>query len=86
MTSKTDLLACPFCGAKGEIRLHHYHGTGASGMETPEPFAACSHGCVVMSPVRCDDWPWGRQHGLLTSEQARQVAIDRWNKRVTLDT
>jgi hypothetical protein len=77
----SGLLPCPFCGGTAEIRLNRYHGTGASGMETPEPYAACKGGCIEMKPVRCDDWPSGRKLGLPTSAEARQIAINAWQTR-----
>lgn len=76
-----ELKSCPFCGGEAEIRLHRYHGTGASGMETPEPYAACKSGCVAMNPVPADDWPYGQAHGANTSEQARAIVIAAWNTR-----
>jgi hypothetical protein len=78
------LLPCPFCGGKAEVRLYRYAGAHASGMETPEPYVACTNGCVAMEPVRCDDWPYGRKNGALSSAEARQVAINAWQTRASM--
>ncbi len=72
---------CPFCGAPGEIKQYRYEGTGASGMETPTPYARCSEGCCEMTPVDCDDWPYGQARGALSNKQAHVVAEERWNTR-----
>lgn len=77
------LKACPFDGAPAVLDFNRYHGTGASGMETPEPYVRCSTpGCVRMAPIPCDDWPYGRTVGALTSKQARAKAVKLWNNRV----
>lgn len=78
--SLPELKPCPFCGGAGEIADHHYRGTGASGMETPEPFARCKGGCVTMPKVNCTGWPYGKGK-LPTYKQARQQAIAAWNTR-----
>jgi hypothetical protein len=75
------LKPCPFCKGEAEIAWHRIGGTGASGMETPEPFARCKSGCVEMQPIRCTDWPYGKRDGLPTSEQAKEMAIAAWNTR-----
>jgi hypothetical protein len=74
---------CPFCGAQAELLFRRYEGTGASGMETPEPYVRCTTAwCVVMAAVPCDDWPYGQARGALTQAQAIEVAAERWNSRI----
>lgn len=77
----SEIKECPFCGGPGVVLDHCYSGPNASGMETPEPYAACMAGCVQMKPVHCDEWPSGRERGSLTYKQARAEAVAVWNKR-----
>lgn len=84
MTDLAKLSACPFCGGEAEVALEQPGGTGSSGMETPWPFVRCKTAkCIAMPPVVCDDWPFGKAHGYLSSKQARAKAITAWNTRTS---
>lgn len=81
-----DLKPCPFCGGPAAILDSHYSGTGASGMETPKPYAACVRGCVEMKPIYCDNWQprkarKKRRHP--SYSEATAEANTAWNTRAS---
>jgi hypothetical protein len=89
MTSKVDvqvLKPCPLCGGEAVIIDNREAGTGASGMETPEPSIRCTKCKLETARVRCTDWPYGRASKMLTYKQARESIITAWNTRIEAQT
>lgn len=77
------LAACPLCRGEAEIIRHRYAGTGASGMETPEPSIRCKKCRLETRQYRADDWPSGRKAGTPTYKQAEAELIKDWNTRTS---
>ena len=75
-------LPCPFCGGGAMVRQYQYQGTGASGMETPEPYIRCAKCGAEQPRVQCDDSPYGRKNNRKTYVEAKAEAIAAWNRRV----
>jgi len=80
-----ELKACPFCGGVAELDYVRYHGTAASGMETPCPRIGCRFCNYAFPRTQCDETPWGRANGKPTIAQATASAIAAWNQRAELE-
>ena len=79
--NEIELKSCPFCGGEAEAKEGHVYMERAMRVR-------CTNGCVATKPFLIDHpaytqrtFPHLDESTRYTAEQARQKAVDLWNRR-----